>query len=116
MGIVGAQPGVKSRQEVESERCESKRCADSRIQSSTFSCEREHAIEKIVAKIGRDTRYEAYESNRLVEEAKDGAQAYVSRRLMSEESLLGLMADIVARKILIHMKLQCEVDRRGEYP
>jgi hypothetical protein len=106
MCVVGAQAGMDRREEIADEGCDSKRRGNSRIQSTTFSCEREHAIEQIVAKTGCDARYEAYESDRLVERAKDDAQAYVSRLLMSEGCLLGLMADVVARKVLVDMALQ----------
>ncbi len=116
MCVVGAQSGMERRQEIAGEGYDSKRRGDSRIQSTTVSCEGEHAIEQIVAKTGCDARYEAYESDRLVERAKDDAQAYVSRLLMSEGCLLGLMADVFARKVLVHVELKRQVDRRGEYP
>ncbi len=114
MGIGGAQPGMEGRQEIEGDRCDSEHRGYPYVQCTTFSYRRENAIEHIVAKAGYDTRYETYESERLVERTKNDAQAYVSRLPMSEVCLLGLMTDIFARNVLVHVKLQGVVDWRGE--
>jgi hypothetical protein len=56
MGIVGAEPRMEGRQEIEDERSDSEYRGDPYVHCTTFSYRRENAIERIVAKAGYNAR------------------------------------------------------------